>query len=76
VTVTKLIGLLQQCNPEAEVVARLPFGGGSLDVPNVVVREAHQGGVGPRFSFEKIPTIEVCLGDLEYMRNQGMDVIG
>lgn len=69
------IALLLQCNPEAELVVNTPFGGG-FEETNVVLRQDKHRGVGNRYSFEEIPTVEITKGDLAHMLGQGMDVIG
>lgn len=71
--VKDIIALLQQCDPEAEFVVLVPFGG--YEEANVVVRQDYHRGVGNRYSFEGIKTVEVTKGDFAHMQGQGMDVL-
>lgn len=68
------IALLSQCDPEAELVVNTPFRG--FEEANVVLRQEKHRGVGNRYSFEEIKTVEITKGNWDHMRGQGMDVIG
>lgn len=72
--VKDIITLLQQCDPEAEIIYNAPFSG--FQTVTVVHRRDAHGGIDNRYSFDKIPTVEVVHGDLAHMRGQGMDVLG
>ena len=72
--VRELIELLSQCDPEAEVLVNAYAQG--LVVANMVHRRKEHGGIGGRYSFETIPTVEVLKGVPSRMRKQGWDVLG
>ncbi len=72
--VKDIIGLLQQCDPEAEFIVNAPFQG--FESVTVLVRRPAHGGVGHRMSFEEIATVEPTNGNLTHMQGQGLDVIG
>ncbi len=72
--VKKLIELLAQCDPEAEIVVNAPYQG--MQLATVVHRRMEHGGIGLRYSFEPTSTVEISNGNLDYMRSQGCDVIG
>jgi hypothetical protein len=83
VKVKDIILLLQQCDPEAEVVINAPHQGFESitvvhrrDKATVVHRQDKHSGVGMRLSFEDIATVEVTNGNVAHMRGQGMDVLG
>ncbi len=73
--VREALGLLAQCDPEAELVVNTPFGGGYQPV-NVIVRWRGLGGVAHRLSMDTIDAVEPVWADFAHMRGQGYDVIG
>jgi hypothetical protein len=73
VKVKDAIALLTQCDPEAELVVNIPFRG--FEEANVVLRQEKHRGVGNRYSFEEIKTVEITKGSFAHMLGQGMDVL-
>lgn len=66
------MNLLEQCNPDALVVAHLAFQG----VEEITsIERMNAGGIGYRMSYDKIPVIELANGNAKYMRSQGLDAL-
>ena len=68
--VQEIIALLQQCDPEAEVIFNAPYQG--FEAITVLLRREAPGGI----ALNGVPTVEVTNGDLAHMRGQGMDFLG
>ena len=70
--VREAIELLQQCDPDALLVADLAFQG----VCEIKTLERKVlGGVGHRMSFEHVRAVELSNGNPGHMRSQGFDVL-
>jgi len=73
--VRQLIEFLQASDPEALVVADLPFEG-LVQITAVERRAKNEGDLVFLFSWETVPVVELSSGDAEFMRSQGRDVVG
>lgn len=71
--VHELMQFLQQCDPDALVVAHLAYRG-IEEITSVERKDL--GGLGHRMSFEKVPVVELDSGDAQHMKSQGLDVLG
>ena len=72
-TARELIQILQQCDPDALVVANLAFRG-IEEITSVERKDL--GGLGMRMSFEKVSVVELGDGDAQHMKSQGLDALG
>lgn len=73
--VRQLIEFLQASDPEALVVANLPFEG-LVQITAVERRDKNKGDLMFLFSWETVPVVELSSGDVEFMRSQNRDVAG
>jgi len=71
--VSELIDLLKQCNPTDIVIYNAAYEG-YLEVN--ALQRTDTGGLEYRQSWEYLHTVEILNGRIEYMKSQGLDVIG
>lgn len=69
--VREIMLLLEQCDPEAEVIVVQQ----GYEEANFVLRYAAIGEVGNRLSYDRIKAVEIGHGSYDYLREQGYDVL-
>lgn len=74
-TVRELIEILTTVDPDRMVVIP-PMAYGTTYEEMTVVQRSDEGGIGHRFGDEAVPVVILGFGDGDWMRKQGLDVVG
>ena len=73
--VRELIEILQRCDDPERLVITLEPGMGGYEEATVVFEE-EVGGLGCRFSWQKVRAVTICNGNGPHLTKQGYKVLG